>query len=159
MLKGQDKKVALQKKFVAFEEACRAAGLKLTHQRLEIFRELAMATDHPSAEALYKRLKERIPTISLDTIYRTLSTFEHYGLISRVQTMESQARFEAEMIQHHHFICDKCKKIIDFQWKAFDESATPDEIRRLGQIKNRNVVLRGICNECLQKEKGSNLVK
>ncbi|MEA3546759.1 MAG: Fur family transcriptional regulator, partial [Thermodesulfobacteriota bacterium] len=101
----------------SFEQACRAAGLKLTHQRLEIFRELAISTDHPSAETLYKRLKKRLPTISLDTIYRTLSTLEEKKLIKRVQTLENQARFEAQMTQHHHLICDKCKQIIDFQWK------------------------------------------
>ena len=66
----------LQKKMSAFEQACRAAGLKLTHQRLEIYRELAMSSDHPSAESLYKRLKKKLPTISQDTIYRTLSTLE-----------------------------------------------------------------------------------
>ncbi|NOQ45940.1 MAG: transcriptional repressor [Desulfobulbaceae bacterium] len=128
-------------------------GLKLTHQRLEIYRELAMSTDHPSAETLYKRLKKKLPTISLDTIYRTLSTLEEKNLIKRVQTVESQARFEAQMIHHHHLICDKCKQVIDFQWKGFDDVGLPEEVAQIGQIRNRNVILLGICRECLAKQK------
>lgn len=143
----------LQKKMRDFEQACRAAGLKLTHQRLEIYRELAMSTDHPSTESLYKRLKKKLPTISLDTIYRTLSTLEEKNLIKRVQTVDSQARFEAQMTQHHHLICDKCKQIIDFQWKGFDDAGLPEEVAQIGQIRNKNVILLGICRECLEKQK------
>ena len=143
----------LQKKMTDFEKACRGAGLKLTHQRLEIYRELAMSTDHPSAETLHKRLKKKLPTISLDTIYRTLSTFEENNLIKRVQTVESQARFEAQMKQHHHLICDKCKQVIDFQWKSFDDAGLPEEVDQIGHIRNKNVILLGTCRRCLEKEK------
>ena len=151
MLNQHDQKQSLQKKLADFEYACKSAGLKLTHQRLEIYRELAMASDHPAAETIYKRLKERMPTISLDTIYRTLTTFESHGLIRKVQTAESQARFEAQMMQHHHLIRDKCKKIIDFQWQTFDDSTLPDVISTWGRIQRKNVVLHGICDKCLQK--------
>ena len=98
----------LQNKLEHFEDACRDAGLKVTHQRLEIFRELAASKDHPTAETLYKGLQKIMPTLSLDTVYRTLTTFEEHDLISRVQTTESHSRFEAEMEQHHHVICSKC---------------------------------------------------
>ncbi|MBC8317138.1 MAG: transcriptional repressor, partial [Desulfobulbaceae bacterium] len=63
---------SVQGKLRDFEKACRKANLKITHQRLEIFRELAKALDHPSAESLYKRLQKKLPTLSLDTVYRTL---------------------------------------------------------------------------------------
>ncbi|NOQ45310.1 MAG: transcriptional repressor [Desulfobulbaceae bacterium] len=145
-------KKIIQDKLAAFEQACRTAGLKVTHQRIEIYRELAMATDHPSAEGLYKRLHDRLPTLSLDTVYRTLSTFEELGLIKRVQTVESQTRFEAQMLQHHHLICDRCNKIIDFQWQGFDNISIPEEVSRLGKVSSKNVILKGICNECLQRQ-------
>lgn len=84
------------------EEACKNAGLRLTHQRLEIYRELVAACDHPSAETLHQRLRKRIPTLSLDTVYRTLATLAEQGLINRVETLESQAHFEATSRRHHH---------------------------------------------------------
>jgi len=90
--------------------------------------------------------------LALDTIYRTLTTLENHGLIRKVQTAESQARFEAEMMQHHHLICEKCKKIMDFQWQTFDESTLPDEFFAWGRIQYKNVVLHGICDKCLQKK-------
>ena len=134
-----------------FENACRKADLKVTHQRLEIFKELAQAEDHPSAEMLYKRIIKRLPTISLDTVYRTLATFEKHSLITRVQTVESQARFEAEMVRHHHAVCSKCGAITDFTWESFDEAQVPDKVAGWGKVFKRNAVLEGICNSCSGK--------
>ena len=136
-------------RMTSFEKACKAAGLKLTHQRLEIFRELGRSKDHPTAETLYKRLQKRIPTISLDTIYRTLSSLEKHDLIRRVNTTESQARFETDSGQHHHLVCTRCHKIFDFHWEAFDQSALPEELRSWGRLTRRNVTLHGICSQCL----------
>jgi Fur family transcriptional regulator, peroxide stress response regulator len=143
---------SIHEKLRDFEDACRRANLKITHQRLEIFRELAKAIDHPSAETLYKRLQEKLPTLSLDTVYRTLATFEDNGLISRVETVKSQARFEAEMSEHHHLICSKCGKITDFEWTSFRGVDLPDEISHWGSINKKNVILRGICNQCSSAE-------
>jgi len=140
---------SLQVNFKAFESACRNAGLRLTHQRLEIYRELAMSTDHPSAEILHQRLRRKIPTISLDTVYRTLTTLAGHGLINKVGTIESQARFEATILRHHHLICSRCKEIIDFQWQFIDTAPLPEEIREWGRIDDKNVVVYGICNKCL----------
>jgi Fur family peroxide stress response transcriptional regulator len=55
-------------KLARFKDACRRAGLRLTPQRLEIFRELAESKDHPSVEELHRRLLVKFPTISLDTV-------------------------------------------------------------------------------------------
>lgn len=139
---------SLQQQMESFEEACRAADLKLTHQRLEIYRELAGASDHPSAEILHKRLQKNMPTLSLDTVYRTLATFEQHHLVKKVETVASQARFEAEMTRHHHLICDTCKEIMDFHWSSFDNTPLPEDIRQWGAIRNKNVTIHGICRRC-----------
>jgi Fur family peroxide stress response transcriptional regulator len=140
----------IQEQLTAFESACWEAGLRLTHQRLEIYRELAMAGDHPSAELLYQRLRKKIRTISLDTVYRTLATFESHGLITKVDTVESQARFEATGMRHHHLMCRKCKEIMDFQWQLIDDASLPEEISKWGRIDNKNVVVYGVCSKCLK---------
>lgn len=134
-----------------FEDACRNSGLKLTHQRIEIFRELLAATDHPTAEALYVRLRTKLPTISLDTVYRTLNTLADKGLINRVETFESLARFEAIHVRHHHLICRKCGQIIDFIWPGIDEAEFSDEIKNWGRIDSMNLVVNGVCTACLKK--------
>ena len=140
----------LRDQFSHFEAACRKAGLKLTHQRLEIYRELAASEDHPSAEALHKRLIRRIPTLSLDTVYRTLATFAGHDLIHKVETGESQARFEVVFKRHHHLICRHCLEIIDFQWPSMDDAELPEGLRSWGKIDGKNVVAYGICKKCLK---------
>ena len=72
----------MRENLTAFEHACRNAGLRLTYQRLEIYGELARSFDHPSVELLHQRLRRKIPTISLDTVYRTLATFAGLGLVN-----------------------------------------------------------------------------
>ena len=75
-----EKKV--QEQLRHFEQICKDTGLKLTHQRLVIYTELLKSLDHPSAESLYKRLEKTLPTLSLDTVYRTLATFEKLVITS-----------------------------------------------------------------------------
>lgn len=145
-------KSILQKKLARLKERCQEKGLNLTHQRMEIFRELASAADHPSAETLYARLKKTLPTLSLDTVYRTLATFEEHGLATRVQTFESQARYEAEMEHHHHAICSECGKITDFHWGALDKIKVPSEITGWGRIDNQQITLHGVCGKCELKK-------
>ena len=141
---------ALKQQLAAFENACRKIALRLTPQRLEIFHELAKATDHPSAEILHQRLVKGMSTLSLDTVYRTLNTFASHGLINKVETVESQARFEVAQVLHHHLICSKCKEIIDFQWQFIDEAALPEEVKSWGRIERKSVVAYGTCQKCIR---------
>jgi Fur family peroxide stress response transcriptional regulator len=139
----------LKHKLSSFEEACRKAGLRLTPQRIEIFRELVESTDHPSAETLHLRLTEKMPTLSLDTVYRTLGTLAEYGLVNKVETVESQARFEAAHLVHHHLVCEKCKQIMDFQWQFIDEAALPETVKSWGRVERKSLVAYGTCRDCL----------
>ncbi|ABC78759.1 Fur family transcriptional regulator [Syntrophus aciditrophicus] len=141
----------LEEKIAAFETACRKAGLKVTRQRREIYRELLLSTDHPSAEALHQRLRGILPGISLDTVYRTLATLASAGLIKKVETSESLSRFEATFSRHHHLICRQCGQIQDFTWSFLDEVSLPDEIGDWGRIDSKNVVVYGICSTCLNQ--------
>jgi Fur family peroxide stress response transcriptional regulator len=142
---------SLQERLDFFETACRTSGLKLTHQRREIYRGLLLAGDHPTAEALHQRLRQRMPTLSLDTVYRTLGTFARHGLVHKVETGESQARFEALGERHHHLICRQCQQITDFCWPSLDQIDLPEELRHWGDIDSRNLVVYGICRQCRAK--------
>lgn len=134
-----------------FKEMSQEQGLRLTHQRLEILRELVAAKDHPSAETVFNRVRRRLPTISLDTVYRTLSTFDELGLIMRVPVTGDQGRFDADTSPHHHFVCSRCKSIYDFLWEDFDHLTLPSDSSSLGRVDDRRVVVRGVCQNCLAK--------
>lgn len=133
-----------------FAAKCRKAGLKLTHQRLETYRLLLQLPDHPTAETLHKRLLVSLPSLSLDTVYRTLATLEECNLVRRIQTTESQARFEAVCDQHHHLICNRCKRVIDFAWHEVDTLSLPTTVTAWGVIETKNMVIYGTCAACLQ---------
>ncbi len=140
-------------KLKAFEGICRESGLKLTHQRLEIFRVLADAEDHPSAEDVYERVKPKIPPISFDTVYRTLALFERYGVVARVNHLAERTRYDSNMTVHHHMVCIRCKKIRDLYWPALDEMEAPEETKGWGAIEGKYLQLRGICRDCLEDAK------
>jgi Fur family transcriptional regulator, peroxide stress response regulator len=135
-----------------FEDACRKAGLRMTYQRQEIYRELVVSHDHPSAETLHMRLVKKMPMLSLDTVYRALATFTRDGLIQKVETVESQARFDAKKERHHHAICSRCHEIIDFHCPSVEEVRLPEMLASWGKIDSRNLVIYGICGKCSQKD-------
>ena len=143
-------KFDMKNKLSAFAAACGEKGLRLTPQRQEVFKELAQAIDHPTAETLHQRLIQGMPNLSIDTVYRTLGTFADLGLVNKVETSESQAHFEVSQVQHHHLICRKCKDIIDFQWQYIDAAALPEEVFSWGRIERKSIVVYGICHKCLQ---------
>ena len=134
-----------------FYDKCAENGLKITPQRSLIFDELAKATDHPSADALYKRVRKALSNISFDTVYRTLLSFTEIGIVNLVEGTGEQKRFEPNLHQHHHFRCIKCHTIYDFENDAYNDIAVPEAVQRKGVIINTRVVLEGICSKCKRK--------
>jgi Fur family transcriptional regulator, peroxide stress response regulator len=137
---------------------CQGAGLKLTQQRIEIFLELANASDHPSPETLHHRLKPRMNALSLDTVYRTLATLACHNLVQKVETFQSQVRYEAVQPHHHHLICRSCHKICDFPWLSFDRIVLPKDIYSWGSVERKSAVLTGICRKCSRNKNGKQLI-
>ena len=134
-----------------FENACRERKLKITQQRLEVFRELARYPGHPTADDIYGRIRRRLKTISLDTVYRTIGTFEKHGLIKRLQLIDNTARFDINLDQHHHLVCTRCRKIEDFYWPDFDRLNPPRDARQWGAVNSKHVEIHGLCQKCRKK--------
>ena len=133
-----------------FTEAGRRAGIKLTHQRLVIYEAVARATDHPNAETVYAAVREQIPTVSLDTVYRTLALLVKLGLLDKLGATHETMRFDGNMAPHHHFICTRCGATHDFYSASFDALALPDEVCSFGQVQKVQVEVRGVCQRCAE---------
>jgi Fur family transcriptional regulator, peroxide stress response regulator len=131
-----------------FIEACKKAGIKATHQRIEIFRELVNSRQHPDADAVYQEVKRRIPTISLDTVYRTLRTLEECGMVEPVRTRDASMRYDANPEPHHHFYCTRCGKVTDVYPEDFNELSMQIKPQKFGNVNSVYVELRGVCKEC-----------
>jgi len=134
-----------------FYDKCAENRLKITPQRSLIFDELAKATDHPTADAIYKRVRKTLSNISFDTVYRTLLLFTETGIVNLVEGTGEQKRFEPNLHQHHHFRCIKCYTIYDFENDAYNDIVVPEAVQRQGVIINKRVVLEGICSKCKRK--------
>lgn len=131
-----------------FIERSKDLGIKVTPQRIAIYKELASTDQHPSTETIYKKIKDYYPNISLTTVYRTLETFEKLGLISVVNVLYNAARYDANLTPHNHIVCTECKKVED----VYDESLSMLDVsdKTLGDyhIKGYSILLNGICKDC-----------
>lgn len=134
-----------------FEEVCRSAGIKLTHQRIEIFREIAVSGDHPDAEQIFQRVRKRMPTVSLDTVYRNLWLLHDLGLISTLGSRRERTRFDANLKRHHHFICRKCGFTRDFYSNQLNAIDLSEAVSAFGEIGAIHVEIQGICQKCKQE--------
>jgi Fur family peroxide stress response transcriptional regulator len=145
----------IKRRMEHFNQVCREAGVKLTHQRMEIFREVALSGDHPDAETVFSGVRERIPAISLDTVYRALWLLADLGLINSLGPPRERTRFDANLSRHHHFVCTKCGLIRDFYSDEFNDLRPPDSVKAFGRIEDTYVAVRGICRACAARKKGS----
>ena len=134
-----------------FYDKCAENGLKITPQRKLIFDELSKAKDHPTADAIYKRVRKTLSNISFDTVYRTLLSFTETGIVNLVQGTGEPKRFEPNLHQHHHFRCIKCYTIYDFENDAYNNIPVPEAVQRQGVAINKRIVLEGICSKCKEK--------
>ncbi len=97
------------------EERCTEAGLKMTGQRKVILKVLDKAQDHPSVEDVYERAKGIDSSISIATVYRTLSLLDELDLVTRHEFQEGYSRYEVNSDHHHHLIDLETGKVVEFQ--------------------------------------------
>ena len=141
----------LKQRIESFKAKCRAAGLKVTPQRVAIYTELIKTAEHPSAEKLYGRVRRVLPNISLDTVNRTLLSLNEIGAAFVIEGSGDPKRYDGNLQTHQHFKCVKCKRIFDFHHKGFDDIKVPADISRKFMVLRKTVYLEGLCQSCQKK--------
>jgi Fur family transcriptional regulator, peroxide stress response regulator len=139
---------SLTKKMKVFHARCRKTGLKITPQRITVYRILLESKEHPSAEVVCRKVKKIIPNISLDTVNRTLLTLADIGVAFIVEGSGDVKRFDGQLKNHQHFKCVKCKRIIDFYHRPFANIKVPGSIKAKFIMLKTTVYLEGICDSC-----------
>ena len=145
----------LRRRMQAFEEALRRAGLKRTRQRIEIYREVGRTEEHPDVETVCRRVRKRLPSISLDTVYRVLWQFVDLGLIATLGPARDRLRFDANLGVHHHFVCVRCGMTRDFRSRELAALKVPTEARAFGRANSTHVEVRGVCRKCEAAKKST----
>ncbi len=141
----------IEERVERFKAAAKDAGVKLTHQRLVIFEAVASSLEHPSAEAVHRAVQATTPTVSLDTVYRTLWLLTDLGLLSTLGVRQESVRFDANVESHHHYVCSRCGLVRDFESDDLDALKIPRKVKQFGRVDSTHVEVRGICDRCAKK--------
>ena len=129
-------------------DALRAGGHRVTSQRLVLYRVLEELGRHASAEEIARVSAERLPGLSLPTVYATLELFEGLGLVQRVDAGGPATLFDPRTDPHAHFACRRCGAVTDLD-AAVDAAAAEAAARAGGAEPDHvEVVLRGLCADC-----------
>jgi Fur family peroxide stress response transcriptional regulator len=135
-----------------FKAVAKEAGVKLTHQRIEIFREVASSLEHPDAETVFRAVQARMPTVSLDTVYRTLWMLNGLGLVTTLGRRRESVRFDANLEHHHHYVCVRCGLARDFESAPLSALRIPNGVKRFGSVVATHVEVSGICEMCAKEK-------
>jgi Fur family ferric uptake transcriptional regulator len=119
---------------------------------------LSKTSKHMSAKEIYDALSHAYPGIGLSTIYRTLSLLVQTGFLNQIHIGDGQSRYEFksgnEGEHHHHLICTKCGRIInynDFQEEELDlvKKAEKSVAKKYDFIvHDHNIDFFGLCKHC-----------
>ena len=131
-------------------------GYKMTPQRKEILKIFIENKGHMSAEDVYKILREQESEIGLATVYRALDLLSELGILVHIDFGDGCARYELNTADptvhhHHHLICLKCKKVIEFEEDLLDELETNIADKSGFEILNHEVKFFGYCSDCRTK--------
>lgn len=97
------------------EQILREHKIKVTPQRLAVYCVFGETKDHFSADEIYQRVKERVPAISLGTVYAILENFKRKNLLNEIRIDFDRSLYEKTDEDHHHFFCRACKKVLDVE--------------------------------------------
>ncbi|MCX6030305.1 MAG: transcriptional repressor [Chloroflexi bacterium] len=133
--------------------ALRTAGGRMTAQRRLILETLETLAGHPTAEEVYALVRERDATLNPSTVYRTLAWLENAGLVSHCHLDagpdgEHSERFDpVTPIEHHHFVCTGCGRVIKFESPRIEEIKAEFAGQHGGRVERAALTLYGVCGE------------
>lgn len=116
-----------------------------------MYQVLKASTAHPSADCVHKQLVHAFPSISLDTVNRTLLTFARIHIIDMVEGQGKPRRFDPDQTPHHHFYCVACNKIVDFHDPDLTGITLPDQISEQFTVTGKRLCVTGYCSDCRDK--------
>jgi Fur family peroxide stress response transcriptional regulator len=129
-------------------ERLRATGLKATGPRVAILDAVERNCSHPSAEDIYQELAERHPSLSLSTVYGTLSAFVKAGLVRKLSEVDGRLRVDGTKPPHDHAICRICGAIFDIEPNLRTAPTPPSELPGGLAVLEVRVEYDVVCAKC-----------
>jgi Fe2+ or Zn2+ uptake regulation protein len=130
--------------------------LKVTPRRQEIMNCLGVERSYLSAEEVWNRIKPRLGSIGLPTVYRILDELSEAGVITRIfQSDRKQYYFLCSNREHHHhFVCESCRRVEDVEQCGLDGVSRDIAQRSGGLVTSHIIQINGICGDCCSQKNG-----
>jgi Fur family transcriptional regulator, ferric uptake regulator len=132
-----------------YEGILRAAGHRVTLQRVMILDAVCEGGGHTTLREIYARLHTADPTIDRSSLYRTLKLFVELGLVVSAENPMGETVYEIPKRQpHHHLICRSCGKEQEIGQEAMAGMFALVEQRYGFHVATDHLVLHGLCAGC-----------
>ncbi len=135
------------------QEQLKEKTLRSTQQRMVILEELRSKNNHPSADELYARVRQRLPRISLGTVYRNLEVLSQLGEIQKLELSGSLKRYDGVCSKHYHIRCVQCNRVDDAPIAPLNQVENELYGSTVFEIIGHNLEFTGLCPDCTQKPK------
>lgn len=122
---------------------------RMTRQRKAILEILKERKDHPTASEIYIQVRNRIPHISLGTIYRNLSVLQELGQVQEINVNNNYKRYDGNPEQHYHFFCQDCGSVYDLNGSYQEELDQIFSQKNPHKIFGHNADFFGTCSHCV----------
>lgn len=133
-------------------EQLKTTGVRITPQRHAILTYLMEAMNHPTADDIYRALEPKFPSMSVATVYNNLKMFMEAGMVRELTYGDSSSRFDANVSDHYHVICEVCGKIEDFSYPSLIDVEQAAEQATGFMITGLRMELHGVCKTCREKQ-------
>lgn len=120
----------------------------MTKQRKLVYDVLLELRNHPTATEVFIRSKDKMPGISLATVYNCLETLSAAGLVKQVNVGRDASRYCPNLDPHAHFICMKCGQVFDIGLKGNKEAVAAWALPEGTRIDHFEVAMKGVCAPC-----------
>ena len=127
-----------------FSRICRNFKWKCTPQRLAVYKCVFGNRHHPDVDSVWHTVRQDLPTMTRESVYRILNEFASHNLIWRLDHVSS-ARYDSNTCPHGHFICENCGNISDF---ALENNVASFAGSVPGVIRHMEIRFTGICEDC-----------
>ena len=140
----------------SFRQLCEDHGLAVTHQRQVLYEVMQQMPGHPSPDEVYLRLRKRIPSISLATVYKNIRLFLDSGILQEVSPHHGSLRVEMNRHAHHHLVCTRCKSISDIDEASIAHLPRRKKLAGGFLVQRYAIDVLGLCARCQTETDSAN---
>ena len=130
------------------ERILKETGIKVTPQRSEILEILTNTKSHPGVESIYLQVREKFPSVSLATVYKTVELFARTGIIQELCVTRDVSRYDARVEPHPHVNCINCGKVEDVEGLPQENNIEHAERATGYRILKEETMYFGHCKDC-----------